>query len=60
MYLSDRYVIKKRLEPYAKSHIDEYNRYMEKEKKFASWNTLEYAGFSSILITVFIIIITDN
>ena len=59
-FLSDSYAIKKRFEPYTEKHIDEYNRYMEKEKKFASWNTIEYAAFSSVLITIFLIIIADS
>lgn len=59
-FLSDSHAVRERLEPYAKKHTDEYKKYLEQEKKFASWNIFEYAAFSSVLITIFLIIISDS
>lgn len=58
--ISDTYAIKKRLKPYVKTKPDEYDEYLESEKKFGPWNTVIYATFSAMIITIFSMAITGG
>lgn len=55
--VSDIYAIKKRLKPYVKTKPDEYNEYLEIAKRFGPWNTVIYATYAAISITIFSIAI---